>query len=221
VVQKFAPVEPTYMKFDKEVINRSLRMENQVKPEKVLKQLNFDTKSDYLKQAKMVLVFHNYGLNAKEIKNVRVIAKHARCEWIQNKTLGTMYSRHLRDKTLLPLLRDGSAVMWAAYTLDELAYVLKSMKKYMYSFRLVAGIVANPHARSYKLLMPSQLDTLSTMPPYAEYVGSNLLGPMLAQPYALTGMLAAPIMQLTNLLQYYLFKLKEKEGKEPGKEAKK
>lgn len=130
----------TYMKFDKEIIARSLRMENQVQPEKVwkvclisyfyfllivLQQLNFETKLDYLKKAGMVLVFHNYGmtplakikiinkclnkqkiclnkknlykklhqyspkvgLNAKEIKSVRAIAKSARCEWVQNKSM--------------------------------------------------------------------------------------------------------------------------------------
>jgi len=219
VVQKFAPVEPTYEKFDKELIARSLRMESKVKPKKVLKQLNFETKSDYLKKAKMVLVFHNYGLNAQENKKVRTIAKHARCEWIQNKTLGGLYTHHLKDNSLLPLLRDGSAVIWAAYTTDELAYILKSVKKYIYSFRLVAGILANPDAHAFKVLMPSQLETVSTMPPFKEYVGNNLLGPMLAQPYALTGMLLGPIAELFNLLQFYVFKQKEKEGggKEPTK----
>eukprot|EP00026_Physarum_polycephalum_P011342 Phypoly_transcript_11560.p1 GENE.Phypoly_transcript_11560~~Phypoly_transcript_11560.p1 ORF type:complete len:374 (+),score=85.90 Phypoly_transcript_11560:74-1195(+) len=220
VVQKFAPMPDKFLKFDREVVSRSLRLEREVQPHKVWKSLQYQVKSDYLRMAKMVLVFHNYGLNALELRKLRQVAKSSRCEWIQDKALGELYANYLGDDKLRPLLVDGDAILWAAYTTNDFKYITEKIVPYNYSLKLVAGLIVNPEFHSYRLLLPSELEAFKALPTTKSYIGDNLLGPLMAQPYSLVSTLMGSIAQLNNVLQFHLFKMKEAKKNEPKTEEK-
>eukprot|EP01111_Echinosteliopsis_oligospora_P000538 TRINITY_DN1058_c0_g1_i1.p1 TRINITY_DN1058_c0_g1~~TRINITY_DN1058_c0_g1_i1.p1 ORF type:complete len:266 (-),score=47.68 TRINITY_DN1058_c0_g1_i1:16-813(-) len=211
VISEIAPVdmEKTYRVTKWELVHRGMRTEK-TRPEVTLKRLNFEKNLEYMKNASMVLVFHNFGLNAVQMNEVRFIAYMNRCQWVRDANVGELYMKHLRDKSLRPLLHDDSAVFFVCYKFNP-APILKAMEKYKGIFQLAACVVANPHAKHHRILFPNELAEAAKLPPLKEYVPNNLIAPLVGHASGFVSTLSSPVQQLLLTLSYRKFKMEEEQ----------